>query len=134
MAKVREFSTILKEEAVVLIGKDNEKKDYLIRELTGVQRQQYNDQFDIKIEADPSDLTKPKMITGDNFKMWSSLDFVSRCLYEKGKEESVGIEFVSSLPGTILKDLSDIAQELSGLDKESLEKAKNELEANTSSG
>ncbi len=132
MAKALEFSTILKEVEVKLTGKDNESKDYVIKELTGKQRQEYQEQFDVQVILD--DDNKPIMTTGKDFKMWSDMDYLSRCLYEKGSDNSVGDKFVEALPGSVVKELAEEARKLSALDKASMLKAKNELEANTSNG
>jgi len=131
-AKALKFSTVLKEQEVILVNEKDEEKEYFIRELTGEQRQAYNDQFDVKVGLDENN--KPTMGVGDNFKMWSSLDFVSRCLYAKDSKKPVGTDFIKALPGSILKDLGDAAKELSGLDNKALLKAKNDLEASDSNG
>ncbi len=132
MAKAKEFSTVLKEEEVVLVGANDEKKTYLIKELTGKQRQEYQDQFDVKLGLDVDN--KPIMSTGDNFKLWTDTDYLSRCLYEKGKDGPVGNMFVEVLPGNMVKELAEDGRKLSGLDAESMKKAKNDLEAKDTNG
>lgn len=132
MAEAKEFSTILKAEEVILVGEDAVKKSYFIKELTGKQRQEYQDQFDVKLGLDADN--KPTMSTGDDFKLWTDTDYLSRCLYEKDKNEPIGSKFVEGLPGNMVKELTEDARKLSGLDAESMKKAKNDLEASDSNG
>jgi len=124
MSKELRFSTVLKELPVFLTGKDGVEKKCTLKELTGTQRAVYNASFDIKIEMDEDG--KAKAVPGEGFKTFSTKQFLALCLYdEEGKlieEPTIG-----DYPSTVLTKLHEAALELSGLDKKSLEAAKNEL-------
>jgi len=125
------FSTVLKEIPVFLTGKDGIEKKFSLRELTGAQRAIYNESFDIKIEMDANG--KAKAVAGEGFKSFSAKQFLAMCLYdENGKP--VPEEIIDNYPATMLGQLHTAALKLSGLDKEALEAAKNELEGSDPSG
>lgn len=115
------FSTVLKELSVVLTSKDGEK-NYKLRELTGGQRNIYNKSFDVKFEMVGN---KPKIIAGQDFEMMSSSKFLAMCLYDE-TDKLIPESVISAYPDTTVSGLHTEAMKLSGMDKESLETAKNE--------
>ena len=126
------FNTVLKKVPVFLTGVDNKEKKYILKELTGDQRDAYNSKFeDMKVEMGPEG--KPKSMSGIKFKLPSAVEFVSLCLYDD-RDVLVGKKFVGSLPSQVAKKLHEAGLELSGLGKDALETAKNESGESDSSG
>jgi len=131
MSEELRFSTVLKEVPVYLTGSDNVEKQFTLKELTGKQRALYNDSFDIKFEMDVEG--KARAVAGGNFKSFSAKKFLALCLYgEDGK--LVAESVIGGYPSTMLAKLHERALSLSGLDKEALEAAKNDLEGSNTSG
>ena len=76
---------------------------------------------------------KPQIQTGENFKLPSEIEIRAMCLYdENGKV--VSKEALEKYPSTVVTSLHKIALELSGLDKDSQAKAKNDSEGKPSTG
>ena len=124
------FSVVLKEISVILTGKDSVEKNYTLRELTGAQRAEYNESFDVKIEMKDGEV---KAVAGEGFKMMPANQFLSMCLYDESNI-LVSEEVIGSYPSTVVNELHTAALKLSGLDKEALETAKNESGGSDSSG
>ena len=119
-----EFDVVLKEVPVSLKGADGVVIDYTLRELTGSQRAVYDESFDVKVEMDKDGVTK--MSPGDSFKMFPAPKFLSMCLYDK-QNKLVDEQLIGTFPSTAVDGMHKAALKLSGLDKESLEEAKNEV-------
>ena len=117
------FSLLLKEVPVLLKGKNEVEKKFMLRELTGAQRATYNASFDVKIEVGADG--KAKASAGGGFKMFSAKQFLALCLYDES-DKLVSEEIIGGFPGTVVNGLHKAALKLSGLDKESLESAKND--------
>lgn len=130
-AKKRSFSVVLKQEEVFIIGEDNVEVKYFVRELTSEQKELHDKAFDVKITIGDDDTARAT--PGDNFEIISSHKFLSWCLYtEEGA--NVDIKAIRKYPSLVTKALHEIGLELSGMDKESKAKAKNELKQEDTSG
>lgn len=126
------FNTVLKEVPVFLTGVDKKEKKYFLRELTGNQRANYNSNFeDVKMEMDENG--KPKAMSGIQFKLPSAVDFVSLCLFDDSSA-LVGKGFVGPLPSKVVTKLYEVGLELSGMNKDAIDAAKNELGESDSNG
>ena len=124
------FDLKLKEVPVSVTTLDGQKKSYIVRELDGLQREHYNKDFDINMTLVDG---KPQIQTGENFKLPSEIEIRAMCLYdENGKV--VSKEALEKYPSTVVTSLHKIALELSGLDKDSQAKAKNDSEGKPSTG
>jgi hypothetical protein len=116
------FNVKLKEKPVTIIDKNDKEKIYKLKELTGKGRAKYNDNFDYKIEIIDGEA---KATAGENFKVMSSFEFLAMCLYDEN-DKLVPVETIAQYPATMTDSLQAEALKLSGMDKESLEAAKNE--------
>lgn len=125
------FSTVLDQKPFTLAGEDGISKKYILRELTGTQRAKYDASFDIKIEIDADGVAKGT--PGEAFKSFSGKDFLALCMFD-ADNKPVSIEFIGGLPSKVVTALHQEALKLSGLDKEALEAAKNELEGSKEVG
>ena len=124
------FNVKLKEKVVKLTVADGSEKDYKLKELTGDQREKWNEIFDYTIEVvDGKASAKP----GAGFKMPSPKQFLALCFYDE-KDVLIKPEIIGSYPQTMLDALHLEGLKLSGMDPASVEKAKNELEANKVNG
>ena len=115
------FDTVFKQIEIVLKGKDDESTTYYLREMTGAQREQYNNSFKMKLTMEGKQI---KASTNDNFTMPSTCFMLSLCLFNTD-DKLVPLKFIRELPESVVNALGDKASELSGLDKESAETAKN---------
>ena len=119
------FSIKLKQVPVKL-----DDKQYFVKELTGEQRDIYDQQFDLQMEM-VDGIAKPKV--GENFKRMSSSEFLALCLYND-KDELVPIGTIAKFPNRVVEKLVAKGRELSSLTEESIIAVKNELEASDDSG
>lgn len=129
MAKL-EFSIKLKEKEVTITDGAGTGKKYKIKELTSDQREKYNENFNYTMEV-VDDKIKAKI--GKDFKMPTAKDLLTLCLYDEDNN-LVKAEAIGKYPNTMQQGLVKAALELSGMDAASLQKAKNELEANEDNG
>lgn len=124
------FSVKLDSVPVILTSEDNVERDYILSELTGAQREVYNDQFKFDLEMVDG---KTKASAGKGFKLMTATEFLLMCLTtDEGKK--VERAFLAGLPAKVSSALHNRGLELSGLDPKALEAAKNALEAKDSSG
>lgn len=129
MADLR-FSVKLKEKPVILTGDNGTEKKYKLKELTGDQREEWNNKYDYSIEVvDGKTIAKP----GKDFKMPSAKAFLCMCFYDPD-DKLVTAEVIGKYPQTMLDTLHLEGLKLSNMDPDSIEKAKNELEGNTDNG
>ena len=124
------FSVVLKEIPVKIKEADGAEKIYKLKELTSAQRKKYNESFDVKVEMVDGEV---KASAGDGFKMFSAQEFLALCLYDEN-DKLVPENVLADYPSTVTAGLHEEALKLSGLDKDSLETAKNELEGISSIG
>lgn len=112
----KSFSTVLKKEAVEIDG-----KEYTIREIMGVQRNQYLNQVRKKVDITYGEDGKPvvnqKDFTGEG------IDILSLCLYDQNGT-MVLPNVIEKWPASVIQELAKIAVTLSGLNKEGEEAAK----------
>jgi len=114
------FSLKLKEIPVNITDVDGQEKSYTLRELTGAQRDTFLDEMGSRLKY-----AGGKIQGLTNYKgLQASL--VSLCLHDD-KGNSIKKEIIQSYPASVLSDLFDAAQDLSGLvvGEEELEKLKN---------
>ena len=124
------FTTKLKEKIVVLTGEDDKEKEFKLKELTGDQREAWNNKFDYTIEMkDGKTEAKP----GKDFKMPSAKSFLAMCFYDPD-DKLVDADVIGGYPQTMLDTLHLEGLKLSGMDPDSIAKAKNESEAKDTSG
>ncbi len=120
----------LKQLPVTIVDVKDVEKTYQLKELDGDQRATYNSQFDLKIEVVDG---KPRASSGEGFKLPTAIDLLCLCLYDEN-DTLVDRAVLGKYPATVLKGLHKEAQELSGLNAEALEAAKNAQPASGSSG
>lgn len=125
-----EFSIKLKEKEVTITDGAGSKKKYKIKELTSDQREKYNEHFNYTMEVVNDEI---KASIGKDFKMPTAKDLLTLCLYDENNT-LVKADAIGKYPNTMQQGLVKAALELSGMDAASLQKAKNELEANEGSG
>ena len=112
--KVFEFELKLKEVAVKLDG-----KDYVIRELTGKQRDTYLDMVDKRVTYVDGVQSGMSSLSG----LQSSL--LALCLVDSNNK-AVPEKDIAEYPGSVQSKLFALAQEVSGLDQpEDSDKEKN---------
>lgn len=124
------FDLKLKEVPVSITTLDGQKKSYTLRELTGLQREEYNKDFDINMTLVDG---KPQIQTGEKFKLPSEIDILVMCLYDNDNKV-VSRDVLEKYPSTVVTSLHKTALELSGLDKDAEAKAKNDSEGKPSLG
>lgn len=119
--KELEFSLKLKEVPVQITDVDGRVHEYVLRELTGLQRKEYNEtlKFDLALVDG-----KPQISTKEDFKMPSEIDLLTKCLYDENNNP-VSKDALDLYPTTAITKLHEAALELSGLDEASRKKAKN---------
>jgi len=115
-----EFSLKLKERPVTITDVDGVKKNYVLKELTGPQRDIYMESYDISMTLVDG---KPQ-IGASSIKTFPPSDFVAMCLYDE-TGVLVKKEVLSTYPGSVISGLHRAGLSLSGLDREGQEEAKN---------
>jgi hypothetical protein len=121
MADLR-FNVKLKELPVIIVDENNAEKTYKLKELTGKGRATYNDSFDYKIEIKDGEA---KAVPSESFKVMSSTEFIAMCLFDEN-DKAVPVGVIEKYPATMTDALHTEALKLSGMDKESIESAKND--------
>ena len=116
-----EFSLKLKEKPVIITDKNGVKKNYVLKELTGPQRDIYMESFDINMTLVDG---KPQ-IGASSIKTFPPSDFVAMCLYDENGI-LVKKDVLATYPGSVISSLHRAGMALSGLNKEGQEAAKNE--------
>jgi hypothetical protein len=117
MADVLEFKTTLKERQVTIDG-----KLYTIKELNGEGLSKTRGALEnAEITVNPNGTSSFKNMNLEG----QEIDLLCLCLFD---EEGVPVprKIIATWPCTVISDLHDIAQELSGLNKEAREKVKAE--------
>ncbi len=125
-----EFEVKLKELPVTITDVDGAKKIYKIKELTGDQKSEHDKDYDYKVKIENGIASAT---LGDDFKIPSAKSFLALCFYDE-KDVLVSPEVLGGYPSTMLEKLHRVALKLSGMDKASMEEAKNELEGKKDSG
>lgn len=112
---------------IVIEGEDGVERHYVMKELTGSDRDEYTTRIQGKVKYEngkPAGFKDHKGIQGG---------LLASCLYnEKGK--LVAVEEIDSWPAMVREELFKIAQKLSGLDQEGADEAGNSSQASGSSG
>lgn len=116
--KELKFSLTLKE---VTVSLDDES--YVLRELSGKQRDMYLNEIGPRMKFNAEGKTEGLT----NYEGLQS-GLLALCLYDKDGE-LVAEKVLQGWPASVLSDLFDAAQELSGLDKGAETKAKNDSKA-----
>lgn len=124
------FDLKLKEVPVSITDVGGREHAYVLRELTGLQRQIYNDSLDIDMTLVDG---KPQIKTGEEFKIPSDIDLLAMCLYDEN-DKAVSRDVLGKYPTTVLTALHKVAFSLSGLDKKAEDEAKNVSEVKDSIG
>ena len=117
-------------ELPVKVKEGGVEKVYKIKEFTGNQRAAYNDRFDYEIKMEGDSI---KAVPGKDFKLMSAIDFLVMCFYDP-EDKLVTKEVLGSWPGTTTEKLHEAALKLSGMDKKSMETAKNASAENDTNG
>lgn len=113
-----EFTTVFKEEPVVITGSDNVARNYVLRELSGKARDSYLTEMGSRMEFSGGEVTG-----GLSSYDGVQAHLIARCLFDENSK-SVPIDTIQSWPTTVLNGLFAKAEELSGLQKSSKSKAK----------
>ena len=116
------FSLQREEKDVELTASDGSMKKYKLKEFSGVQRKEYMARFKMDIAFKDGEAV---IQTAEDFKPLSETEFLALCLYNE-QDELVKEEEILKFPSTAIIGLHKAALELSGLDKDSVEKAKND--------
>jgi len=116
------FSLQRKEKEVELTTSDGSVKKYKLKEFSGVQRKEYMARFKMDISFEDG---KAVVQSAKDFKPLSETEFLTLCLYDE-KDELVKEEEILKFPSAAIIGMHKAALELSGLDKASIEKAKND--------
>ena len=124
------FRIKLKEVPVKIIDETNAEKIYKLKELTGEGRAKYNDSFNYTVEMENGEA---KAKPADDFKVMSAVEFLSLCFYDD-KDVLVSKSIIGNYPSTMTDQLYERALKLSGMDKDSVDIAKNELKEKPDSG
>lgn len=124
------FETGLQRVKVILITNGNEEECYL-QELSGLERQVYNDSFNFNVDIVEG---VAKATPGSEFKMMSPSEFLAMTLHHKDDTLFDAIS-VGKMANRVVDKLYQAGLALSGLDRASMEAAKNALLGeNTDSG
>jgi len=115
----------------VVLQKNGKDRKCTLKELTGDQRAIYQSNFDVKFEFEDG---VPKPVAGQNFKICSSKEFLSYCLYDDETGNPLTKEELGVLPSSVLEFLHKKALKLSGLNSEALEDTKKVLEEKEDNG
>ena len=115
------FSLKLKERPVTITDLDGQEKKYVLKELTGPQRETYMESFDISMTVVDG---KPQ-IGASSIKTFPATDFLAMCLFDEN-DTPVTKEILATYPGSVISSLHRAGIALSGLDKEGQEAVKNE--------
>lgn len=116
------FSLQRKEKEVELTTSDGTVKKYKLKEFSGVQRKEYMARFKMDIAFEDE---KAIIKSAEDFKPLSETEFLALCLYNE-EDELVKEEEILKFPSTAIIGMHEAALELSGLDKASVKKAKND--------
>lgn len=114
------FQLKLKEESVEITDVKDETKIYVIRELSGAQRDSFLNDMGGRMK-----FTAAGKMQGLSDYTDLQTGFLALCLYDE-VGELVALEILREYPASVLSDLFEIAQKLSGLDKGAESGAKNE--------
>ena len=128
MNKELKFSLVLKEVSVCVSDAEGVEQTYTLRELTGKQRDTYLNKMGDRMKFNEAGKTEGL----SNYEGLQS-GLLSLSLRD-GNGELVKEVVLQGWPASVLSDLFDVAQELSGLDKGAEAKAKNESKVSDSNG
>lgn len=121
-AEVVEFSIVLNQIPIILVGEDGKKNSYTLRELTGGSRDQFMNKFRDKVEIG----TDGKMVALKDFE-GSQSALLAVCLYD-ANDDLVPEDVIQKFPTTPLGKLFALAQEISGMvvDEKTKSESKND--------
>ena len=113
------LSLDLEERPVILSAKDGSYRKVILRELIGMNRQKYEDAITkgVKFNTATKEATMTEGSGEDNVLL------LSMTLFEENGNP-ISINEIRKFPSKTFRALVDASKELSGLDKESIEKAK----------
>jgi hypothetical protein len=120
-AEIPLFVTKRKERDIHIQDDSGQVKEYVIRELTGPERDQWLDLAAGKAKFGPDG--KP---TGVKDSGGIAADLVHRCLYKKGTNDRVPKELIAQFPSSMELALFEMASEISGIGKDARVAAKND--------
>ena len=128
MDKELKFSLVLKEVPVSVTDAEDVESTYVLRELTGRERDVYLNKMGGRMKFNEAGKTEG---LSDYEGLQSGL--LSLCLRDGGGD-LVKDKVLQEWPASVLSELFDVAQELSGLDKGAEAKAKNGSKEKDSTG
>lgn len=128
MDKELKFSLVLKEVPVSVSDVEGVEKNFVLRELTGKQRDTYLNEMGGRMKFNKAGKTEGL----SNYEGLQS-GLLSLSLHDEN-DELVKKNVLQAWPASVLSDLFDVAQELSGLDKGAEEAAKNDSKESDSTG
>ena len=116
-----EFSLKLKEQGVKITTPNGNVKNYVLKELTGEQRDSFLNMMASRLVMKDGKVQSLSSFDG----LQASL--VAECLYDE-KGESIDKDIIQKYPAQVLASLFKAAQELSGMDisEEEQEEVKND--------
>lgn len=125
-AKKTKFVLIRREERITLQGADGREEDYLVREMTGPDRDAYLQDMLNRTKRNPDGTTS--ITQAGNLQSF----LVSKCLYSTtvktadGQPARVTMQEINLWPVTVLDAVFKLCQEVSGLDENKDESVKND--------
>ena len=128
MDKELKFSLVLKEVPVNITDAENVEQMHVLRELTGSQRDAYLNKMGTRMKFNEAGKTEGL----SNYEGLQS-GLLSLSLRDENGE-LIKDKTLQEWPASVLSDLFDVAQELSGLDKGAEAKAKNDSKESDSTG
>lgn len=115
------FSLKLTEVPVKITGVDGIEKSYVLRELDGVGKSTFLDDFTSRAQRDKNGLITKELKKVKGFQE----GLITLCLFDESNK-SVPVSEIEKFPTGVIEDLFEAAQELSGLTKKSEEDIKND--------
>jgi hypothetical protein len=111
-----EFDLTLEEQSIKLKGKDGVSRDYILKELTGFQRDKY-------LESESPKMDAARRSVKNFTDVQASL--IAKCLFEVGQAEPVPLKDIRDYPSRVQHRLYKMCLEINGFGEEGELAAKN---------
>jgi hypothetical protein len=114
-----EFSLKRNEIEITLEGENSEINKYLIREMTGAQRDQY-----LKVAVSKASFGADGKVSSVRDPTGLQPALISLCMIDVATKKYVDAKFVNEMRTTVQNDIFEMCSKLNGLDKEADETSK----------
>ena len=121
MSEVKSFDLKRAEDQIELSLEDGSLKRYVIREMTGAQRDMY-----LKTVMSKAKFDSEGKVTQVSDPTGLQPSLICLCLYDAATGNAVDVKFVNSMRTTVQNQIFELCSKINGLDKESADNAKNE--------